>query len=175
MRELCSNLSNTVPIRPRVAFVLAIAERVIAALAENVVAFNTVQKALADGWRWEQAEDVRAAQLYEDHVEALALQDSLISDDKASAAICAATSAFYYLMWHAFLQDLNRGMVSVGMIPNDIADVSENTMNYVCEFAAQTSMCDRSWITALADRLSADYRTPSPEELGPVVPREYFK
>src|SRR6266508_2957108 len=105
MRAVCSNLSNTVPIRPRVAFVLAIAERVMAALTKNTEAFNAVQKALADGWRWEQGESLRAALLYEDNVESLAVQGSLISDKEASAAMCAVTSAFYYLMWHAFRQD----------------------------------------------------------------------
>jgi hypothetical protein len=175
MTDVCSSLSSAIPIRPRVAFVLAIAERVMGALAKNTEAFNAVQKALADGWRWERGESLRATQLYEDDVESLAVQGSLISDKEASAAMCAATSAFYYLLWHAFRQDLSRGLVSEGEVPNDMADVTEGVMEEVCAFATQTSLCDRQWIAALADRLSVDFRGASPEELGPVVPRQYFK
>lgn len=174
MRCLCSNLSDTIPVRPRVAFVLAIAERVAPALAENTNAFNAVGKALADGWRWEQGESIRAAQLYDDDVDFLAVQGSLPLNKEASAAMSAATSAFYCVMWHAFRQDLRAGLVSEGEVPNDIADVTEAVMNEVCNFATQTSFCDEHWIASLAERLSTDFRTAKPDELGPVVPRDYF-
>jgi hypothetical protein len=144
------------------------------ALAKNPQALNAAQKALTDGWRWEQGENLRATQLYEDDDEALALQGSVITDGEASAAMNAATSAFYYMLWHAFRQDLTKELVREGEIPT-MADVTEGVMEEVCDFARRTSLCDRRWIAALADRLSADFRTASPEELGPVVPREYFK
>jgi hypothetical protein len=175
MRDICSDLASTIPIRPRVAFVLAIAQRVEPALVKNIQALNAAQKALADGWRWEEGESLRAAHLYEDDVEALAIQGSLISDKEASAAMCATTSAFYYLLWHAFRQDLSIGVVSEGDVPNDMADVTEDVMEEVCDFATQTSLCDRLWITDIAKRLSSDFYTKNTEDLGPVVPRQYFK
>src|SRR5258708_37163833 len=114
MRSHCSDLSDKIPIRARVAFVLALAERVLPSLANNPAGFQAAQQALADAWRWEEGEDVRAAQLYENDVSALAVQGSLITNTEESAAMCAATSAFYYVLWHAFRQDINNGQVSEG-------------------------------------------------------------
>jgi hypothetical protein len=174
MRSLYHKLSNTIPIRPRVALVLAIAERVIGALGKNTEAFNAVQKALVDGWRWEQGENVGATQLYDNDDEALALQGCLVKDEQESSAIMAATSAFYYTLWHAYMMDLHRGQVREGEIPG-MTDVTEEVIDEVCEHAIHTSLCDSDWIIALANRLSADFPTTNPEELGPVVPRQYFK
>jgi hypothetical protein len=171
----CSELRQLVPIRPRVAFVLAVAERVLPALAKNAEAFNVAQQALANAWRWAEGQSISALQLYEDDAAALAVQGSLIKDKEASAAICAVTSAFYYFLWNAFRQQLKEGLVSEGAVPNDMAEVTEEVMEEVCDFAAQTSLCDTHWLTSLAKRLSTDFRAANPEELGPVVARQYVK
>jgi hypothetical protein len=173
MRYVCNNLNGTVPIRPRVAFVLAIAERVMPALTDNPEAFGAVQRALADGWRWEQGEDILAKQLYEDDEGDLALQGSLVRDGEASAAVQTATSAFYYTLWHAFYQDLSRGLVREGDVPL-MTEVTEDVLAEVCDFATRTSLCDGHWITAIANRLSTDFHTDNPEELGPIVYHNYF-
>jgi hypothetical protein len=153
--------------------VLAIAGRAAPALTTYTAAFDAVQKALADGWLWVEGESIRASQLYTDDVEALAVQGSLLAEKEPSAAMCAATSAFYYVMWHAFRQDLRTGRVSAGEVPNDIADVTEGVIEETCNFALQTSLCDRHWISALAERLLRDFQSAEADELGPIV-RDHF-
>lgn len=174
MKSISANLRNHLPIRPRVAFVLAVAERVLPALAKNPAAFNAARKALTDGWQWEERGIVNALRLYEDNDEALALQGSLIAETEASAALCTVTSAFYYLLWHAFGQDLSRGRAREGEIPG-MTEVTEDVIDEVCNFATRTSLCDTQWIQSLAERLSAGFRTANPEELGSAVPRQYFQ
>jgi hypothetical protein len=174
MKVSYSDLILHLPIRPRVAFVLAIAERVLPALAKNGEAFKAARKAVTDAWRWEEGEKISAIQLYEEDDEALALQTCLIKDKEGSAAINAATSAFYYTLWRAFTLDLSRGQVREGEIPG-MRDVTEEVIDEVCELATQTSLCDSDWILSLSERLASDFRTHNPEELGTSVPRQFFK
>jgi hypothetical protein len=174
MTTLSHELASLVAIRARVAFALGIAERVLPVLLKNADAFQAARAALDDGWRWEQGESLRASKLYESHIEALAVQGSLLSNVEESAAMCAVTSAFFYVLWHAFRQELSTSQVSEGDVPNDMADVTEEVIDEMCDFAARTSVCDRHWISALATRLSTDVRATNPDDLGPVVSREYF-
>jgi hypothetical protein len=175
MKTVSGDLCRAVSVRTRVAFVLAVAERVLPALVGHAEAFHAARKALADGWRWEEGKRIKALQLYDDDVEALAVQGSLIRGPETSAAMCAATSAFYYVLWQAFKHDLTSGFVREGEVPNDIADVTEEVIDEVCDFAMRTSLCDHRWIASLAERLSADFGIANPDDLEPVVPREYFE
>ncbi len=136
MNAISSQLCQHVSARSRVGFVLAIAERVLPALAKNANAFRAAQEALGDGWRWEEGESQRALELYDRHVEALAVQGSMIKDKEASAAMSTATSAFFYMVWHAFAQDIASGLVREGDVPNDMADVTEEVIDEVCDYAA---------------------------------------
>jgi hypothetical protein len=175
MKLISEELCQRVPVRPRVAFVLAVAERVLPALAGTRDAYAVAERALTDGWRWEQGQTIPALQLYKDDVAGLAIQGSLLSGHEASAAMCAATSAFYYTLWHAFRQDLDTGQVSEGEVPNDMAEVTEEVIDEVCDCAIRSSVCDRAWITSLAEHLSANFHATNPEDLGPSVPKEYFR
>jgi hypothetical protein len=175
MKSICNDLIRRIPIRARVAFVLAIAERLLPAISENPEALDTARKAIFDGWRWEEGECIHALQLYEDDVESLARQGSLVKDQEASEAFCAVTSAFFYMIWHAFRHDLTVGQVQEGDIPNDMAEMSEGVIDEVCDFAARTSFYDSRWVASLIERLSTDFHGVDSEDLGPVVLREYFR
>lgn len=170
---MSDDLIEHAPVRARVAFVLAVATRVLPALEENGDAFNTAVKALADAWRWEEGETVSALQLYEDDDEALVLQGSLITEKEALAAIMAATSAFYYMLWHAYKLDLSLARVRRGEVPN-MSEVSEEVIDQVCQYALQTTLCDEGWLNALRQQIVNDYRTNNPEDLGAAIPRQYF-
>lgn len=174
MKSKFSDLRQRVPIRGRVAFVLAVAQKVLPALEHKQDALSAAAQALADGWRWEEGETISSLQLYEKDDEDLVLQGSLVKDEKALPAIMAATSAFYYMLWHAYKLDLNRGQVKRGEVPN-MGEVSEEVIDEVCQYAMQSVLCEEDWITELTKRLIKDYGTDNPEELGAVVPRQYFE
>lgn len=167
-------LEQSATIRARVALVLAIAQRVIPALTANAEAFKAAHRALIDAWQWEEGGAIPALQLYESDVDALAVQGSLVVGEEASAAMFAATSAFYYVLWQAFRQDLKTGRVREGDIPNDIAEITEDVIDEVCRFAAETSLCDSLWINSAMERVCADFPAGNANELGPVVHRQYF-
>ena len=168
--DLCQHLS----IRVRVAFALSIAERVLPSLAENSQAFHAARKALDDCWQWENGDPIRAVQLYDRNDEELVLQGSIITDGEAGAAISAVTSAFYYTLWQAFGQDLTRGLVREGEVPM-MGDVTEETVDDLCNSATQTSQCDDSWIASIARNLLEDFGSQTHEDLGPTVSPNYFK
>jgi len=117
---------------------------------------------------------ISSLQLYEKDDEALTLQGCLVKEKKALGAIMAATSAFYYMLWHAYKLDLNRGHVRRGEIPN-MGEVSEEVIDEVCQYAMQSTLCDEDWLNALTKRLVKDFRIDNPEELGAVVQRQYFR
>ncbi len=174
MKVKFSDLQQSVPIRTRVAFVLAVAEKALPALGNKQDALNASAQALADGWRWEEGETISSLQLYEKDDEDLVLQGSLVKEDKALAAIMAATSAFYYLLWHVYKLDLSKGQVKRGEVPN-MGEVSEEVIDDVCKYAIQSTLCDEGWLNTLTKRLIKDYHTNTPEELGAIVPRHYFR
>jgi uncharacterized protein with von Willebrand factor type A (vWA) domain len=173
VKAISRDMRQLVPIRSRVAFVLAVAGKALPALENHRDALDAVAQALADGWRWEEGETISSLQLYEKDDEALALQGCLVKEQAALGAIMAATSAFYYMLWNAYKLDLNRGQVRRGEVPN-MGEVSEEVMDEVCQYATQSGLCDEKWVNAVAERLIRDYRTDKPEELGAVVPRQYF-
>jgi hypothetical protein len=131
MRAISTELRQLVPIRTRVAFILAVAEKALSALEEHGDALNAAAQALAYGWRWEEGETISSLQLYEKDDESLSLQGCLVKEKKALAALMAATSAFYYVLWHAHKLALNWGHVRRGEVPN-MADVSEEVIDEVC-------------------------------------------
>jgi hypothetical protein len=171
----CCLFCSDLPIRARVAFALATAQHVVTALHGNQNASHFIHSALVDGWRWEQGHDIRAITLYELHTENLAVQSSLINEKRATAAMCAAVSAFYYMLWHAFRQDLSNGMVNAGDVPNDIADVTEDVIQEVCEYALKSRLCDDAWISFFGDKLLNDYRTKNIGSLGSPINPDYFQ
>lgn len=172
MKHTYSKMCQRLPIRARVALVLAVAERVMPVLASHAEASKAAERALAAAWRWEQGTDQPALRLYDDHIEPLAVQGSLLDDSKASAALYSVTSAFFYVLWHAFKLDLIRKHVRPNRVPNDIADITEEVIDEVCDYAIQTSLCDDDWIGTNCKRLNARFDTGKPDQLGePVVPR----
>jgi hypothetical protein len=173
MKATCRDLREQVPIRVRVAFALAVAERVLPALSKNTDGFKAARKAVTDCWRWEEGEAIRALQLYENDDEALVLQGSLIVDGEAGAAISAVTSAFYFTLWHSFKQDLEKGLVRVGEVPM-MTEVTEEVLDEVCKSATQTSLCDDDWIASVVAKLLRDFDSDNPDELGPTISRDYF-
>jgi hypothetical protein len=173
MQYNCSDLRQHVSIRVRVAFALAVAERVLPALAKNADGFKAARKALDDCWEWEERGTIRALQLYEDDDEALVLQGSLIKDNEASAAISTVTSAFYFTLWQAFQQDLEKGLVRAGEVPM-MTEITEEILDEVCKSATQTSLCDDGWLSSVIGRLVRDFHSDNPYELGPTIPQNYF-
>lgn len=173
MKASCNDLRQHVPIRVRVAFALAVAERVLPALPKNAEGLKAARKAIADCWRWEEGETIRALQLYEDDDEALVLQGSLIKDKEASAAISAVTSAFYFTLWQAFKQDLKKGLVRAGEVPM-MTEITEEVLDEVCKSATQTSLCDDDWIASVVGKLLRNFHSDNPDELGPTIPRDAF-
>src|SRR5262249_27245313 len=105
--------------------------------------------------------------------EALVLQGSLIKDKEACAAISTVTSAFYFTLWQAFKQDLNKGLVRAGEVPI-MSEITEELLDEVCNSATQTSVYDDDWIGSIIGRLLRDFYCNNPNELGPTISREYF-
>jgi hypothetical protein len=166
-----ADLQRKISIRPRVAFALAVAERVLPTLVHSKDAFDTAVKTLSDGWRWEEGRSISAEDLYRSNVEGLAVQGSLTSDPALGATI----SAYYYLMWHAFQQDIRESKLPAGKVPNDIAEVSEEVLTEVCEYAAKTPHFDKTWMASTVSRLIEDFSSDTPDDLGPSVMRKYFR
>lgn len=175
MKHNYSAMCQRLPIRARVAFVLAVAERVLPALAKHVHGLHAAQAALSDAWQWEEGADIRALWLYKKNIEPLAIQGSSMEDGKASAAMCAVTAAYFYTLWHAFRLDLDRKEVRASKVPNDIADVSEDVIDEACGFAIETSLFDDQWIGTIYKRLASDFGNDGLDQLGRPVPRLTFR
>jgi hypothetical protein len=174
MKRNFSDLQECLPIRARVAFVLAAAQRSLLALEGKADASKACAQALRDGWRWQEGEGISSLELYERDDEDLVLQGSLVKEEKALQAIMAATSAFYYTLWHAYKVDLRSAKVMRGEIPN-MGEMSEEVIDEVCQFAMRSGLCEEAWLSAIADRLIRDYGTEKPENLGTSILRRYFE
>jgi len=159
------------PVRIRVAFVLSIADRVLPALNGNNLAYGIANDALRDAWKWVEGGNLRAIQLYNNHIDYLACEGPEITDELESNSFLAVISAFYYVVWHAFQHDLVYHLVSEGDVPNDIAEVSENVIAEVCEFALQTKLCSADYLASKSSQLMNQFYTLNSNELGPLVSR----
>jgi len=173
MENVSVRLKN-VPVRARVGFALAIAESVLVDLVPNTRAHGIARKALAEGWNWEMRGDIAALRIYDKYVDSLALESSRKMSDGENASFGATISAMYYLMWHAFQEDLRIGMVSDGEIPNDMADVGEDVLDETCEYASRSPAYNPSWTESLVDRLAREFHTQETSEIGTPIPRDYF-
>jgi hypothetical protein len=163
-----SEMLEKLTIRARVAFVLGVADRVMLNLIEHSTAFDAGSKAISAGWRWVEGGSISANELYDNHVENLAIQSSMIDNPALGTVI----SALYYVMWHAFKQEINDGKAPI--VPNDIAEVSEEVVDEVCDYATKAKNCDDVWIISVIRRMTKDYTAVQKGEMGSTITRKYF-
>jgi hypothetical protein len=165
---------SVIPIRPRVAFVLALADRVANVFPSSRTRNEVVGCALKDAWEWVEGKSTSASSLYEAHVGKLCLESSLLKDGPDASALASAISAFYYVLWHAYRQDLNNERVSAGEVPNDMADVSEEIVDEVCQFACDADSSIKDWVETMGPRFVRDFHFGTPDDLGPIVHRDFL-
>jgi hypothetical protein len=160
------------PIRTRVAFGLAVAENVIGALPQNSSSWAIARRCLDECWKWEEGEAIRARSIYDRFVEDLILTAKANSEGEL-ASIHASVAAIYYLLREAFAQEVVMGITDIGQVRNDMAEVSEGTIDETIGYARKSGLFDEEWVIALSRRLRRDYCGSDPRELGESVPRDY--
>jgi len=163
-------LAAFLPVRARVALALGIADSVLPAIRDGD-SLKTAKKALDDAWKWENGKDVTARDVYA-HIEPVTVAATRSNNEREKAALCAIGSAIYYVAWHAFSSELKqKKKISV---PNDMADVTEETVNEILEYASRTREVEMNQ-SSMVERLLTDFRTHDPNEMGKSIERQYFK
>jgi len=166
----CAELVGSLPIRARGAFVLGVAERMAPPPETNASVADVVHSAMRDAWRWVEGNEVSGKALYDAHIESLGIAGSQPLKGAERAALDAATSAYYYVTWHAFR--LHEGSERlVDDVPNDMAEMTENVIDEVCRFASQSRSWNREWVVSFAKSLSTSFGNAGREALGSPVPR----
>ena len=123
----------TMPIRDRVAVALNAAERVMPVLALQPYTAKLLGPALADARRWQRGGAVPAGRLY-GHIHPL--REAAEDDELAGrelAACCAVVYALYYATWQARREEGPVGRP----LPNDICDITEDTLGECLAYAAR--------------------------------------
>ena len=174
MKSISSELQQHAPIRARVAFVLAVAEKVLPALEKDAGALNAAARPWLTGGDGKKGKRFRRFNFMIRTMRLWFFKAVWRRRRRTLAAIMAATSAFYYMLWHAYKLDISRGQVRRGEVPN-MGEVSEEVVDEVCQYAMQSTLCEEDWLNALKQRLINDYSIDNPEDLGPVVSRQYFE
>jgi hypothetical protein len=169
--DIVLRVKTELPIRSRVAFVLAIAGNAIRHLPCPSRMRRVAIAALECAWAWEEGQTKTASQMYDEHAPQLAEEDSAPCDSQlACDALCTVVSAYFYMLWHAFGKDLDENVVAPGDVPNDIAEVSEDGIDEVCEFAVKAN-CAREYAERVAEYLIARVPASPTTSYGESVPR----
>lgn len=177
MQRLSQQNLNSIPVRARVAFGLACAERALTALTGIPDVYAFAKNALEASWRWETAQAITARDLY-DYIYPLLASELRMPNARQKSALFAIVSAMYYMTWHAAkIEEEVAGSGQRSPLPNDIAEVTEEDIIRCLEYAAQAaadSTREIRWQEDTLSRLLADFRTDVAGSLGPIVPRRYF-
>ncbi|HEX9294447.1 MAG TPA: Imm6 family immunity protein [Polyangiaceae bacterium] len=154
-------------VRARVAFVLAIAERVAPLLPKDLR--DRADAALVDSWRWVGGEPLAAEDLYE-RLTRLAEWEFKAAKGPEKEAVMALESAIFYVCWQAFGAELASGKPIEKGVPNDMAEGSEQVANEVADFVVKTGV-DVGFAEDLGERLGRRFPCSSADELGPPITR----
>ena len=172
------------PVNARVALALACAKRTLDAFAERfdvlMEVYNRCKAALDDGWAWETTRGVDAPTLYEHIHPLLACEHryGLAQEPRVLAALFAVVSALYFTTWQAEGYDFLQSRIPPPSLPNDIAEVTDDTVSECMAYAVQATAHqeeEQRWQQAALARLLSDYETDDPEGWGKAVEAAYFE
>ena len=161
---------NSVTTHARIAFVLALAESVLIELKNEPKTFALGQEALSAAWKWEEKKEGTGHSLFE-YVDSSTEKDFGVheldyEDIERISSVVTITLALGYTTKHAFqLEGINR-------FPEPIAEITEETIEQVFEFASKTSVFNNSYLVRLYSFLLENYFTNDPSELGSTIFRE---
>ncbi|MHC5595180.1 MAG: Imm6 family immunity protein [Nostoc sp.] len=162
---------ENVTVRARVAFVLVIAESILVELENDHKCFALGQEALNLAWTWEEMGDIEGRILAE-YVDSPTEKDlgvcELYHEDNeamVSAAIALTLSIGYVAMYAYRLEKAQH-------MPEPIAEIGEDTISQIIEFALQTNSIDESYVSRAYYFILGKYRTNTPSELGESISKD---
>jgi len=168
MREDLLPMLELLPIRIRVGMVLAICEKVLPVLAENETAFSACRAALNDGWKWAKGDSISAIEIY-NHMETLGDCETSASREQEINSICAVELTIQYVSWHAFKIELKGVAPQSRPVPNDMADVTENYLSQIIDFAGKADESVPGWVRALLNGNHFKSSLADAHKIGPAI------
>jgi hypothetical protein len=153
------------PIRFRVGCMLAVCENLLPIFSENKGALSASRAAIDDGWKWVGGAAVSACEIY-DHLGSLVGFETTAIREEEIDAMCAIEGTVQYAAWHAFRVEL-RGVPSrTRPVPNDMADVTEDVIDEILDFATKADAECFGWVKKQLSNAA--------NELGPTLSRREF-
>ena len=178
MVDYIQPISNCLAVRARVALTLASAIRTLKVLQNVKTIHNAAKVALEDAWQWEIEQKISASQLYQ-HIHPLLLYESELDKDSPQlSALFSTISAMYYTTW---LADGCERLLPNGkrpLLPNDIAEISEDSLSESLAFATQAAKDKNSeiaWQLSAIEKLISNYKVNFPESLGVPISLQFFE
>jgi hypothetical protein len=136
------------------------------------------QQALRAAWGWEFGEPVSSRELYEYIHPLLAFESGLATNRKQLDALLSVVSAIYYVTWKADGLERRARVASRDKnLPNDVAEVDEDTVAQSLDYAARSAgdESEARWQQEAINKLHADFAVEDMNELGERVSPEYFR
>lgn len=178
---------DRLPGNAQVAFGLACAERSLDVFAEQpeadvlatMAVYNRCKDALRDAWTWETARGVAPHALYRHLPPLLACENQYRLDQKPRLrdALFAVVSALYFTTWKAEGYASRHDSTPAPPLPNDIADVTDDTLAECAAYAAGAAMnadAERRWQQAALQHLLGDISESGQPVWGPPIAPTYF-
>ena len=169
---------NRLPARASVSLALASAARALKALQRNSAVYSAAKTALKDAWQWEVEQNISASQLYK-HIYPLLLFEHTIDKDSAQlSALFSTVSAMYYVTWIADGYERLEPNSQSPLLPNDIAEISADTLSECLAFASQTvedQPSETNWQVNAIHKLIANDEVDTAESLKTPIFTEFFE
>ena len=166
----------------RVALGLACASRALKAFEGGAAPdiYERGREALRDAWAWETERGVTPRRLYE-HIQPLLAferRPEVSAEPRRLKALFSVISALYFTTRAADGYAFQREGEPAEPLPNDIAEVSLQTLVECMDYAARADADEeagRRWQQAALERLLGAHAAGSPGDWGEAVGPEYFE
>jgi len=155
------------PIRTRVAIALGSAERVLHLLpgAETQRLKMISRQALHEAWEWTGGKETSARSIYDQIYPLTLCIEEYDLQGSEKSALAAIVYALYYAAWHATIQEQCANS-KARLLPNDINEVSEETLVECMDHVAQAVRNEVAWQEQVVRRMESECMGVSAAELG---------
>jgi hypothetical protein len=156
---------KNITIRGRVAFYLAIAQKLFEELENNDDGYLYANEALNQCWFWLNGKDLTGDELCEylenENDTGLMVFSSNVQDNPVKEPIwIVIITALMYTIWQAYQLKHEK------YLPESIEQVDENAIDYLIEYAHKCQSFNEVWIELLRKYLLENHKTDNANEYG---------
>jgi hypothetical protein len=162
---------NTLTVRGRSAYYLAIAESIFSVIARTDPGFSFARDALDKAWQWVGGVQIAADDLYqylenERDTGLMVFSWNARTDQTKSAAWNTIVTAIMYLAWEAYKIE------GASYLPQTIESVDETIATDLRKHAERSGRLDSAFVGRLQDYLSKRHSSSTSNELGSPIFRD---